>query len=765
MSVLPNYRTGIHTHMGWPEDIRQAFDNITMTAGINPPTNWAHMNMQALITDMNTRQPRLVSHGGIDWRIERMGGSWVSMLTEDATQSAVGINAPLIIQLKFNPKALDPNGPLFPGMRRTTSLLLNSSATQAEDEDGLIATSPYSPILNHYRIRPHNLWKPVGPTLASDVYDGTQGNFSIPAPFLVPTFGENPDVDFARAQFLEFVLHVDMMIGDKSAYYLLGNEPTDKVHPDIYAWWVHDLAALLDLSKRKIILANTIARIDEMNIWFTRLLGSFQDIYGNLSQVTPPFAAAAIDLYPHPASVHPNYHFGGTSLTTIINNWQSKVMDIWNNFNSTGMPEWVGKEIGFDVAWSTTDLAELNADAGPLLRRDLRSKVRLFLHFMNHTSFQHGAFKEIVWFNQFQTDAPHGTLSKIQTNGTMVETRLGAFIRHLNTTEQLPVSLEITSSGPYEVDDVITYRVRLQDAGFGIPQGVFKVELEYPTLGTSVVLVPPTTASIPQTGTIDYNYEYAATAGVSPRILRVSLDPDGTNFATCYERTQSFAVVDLSGPTDFAVNDIAWQPSAPVDGDSVQIQAKVSLSNASGDGMVPIINLKIDGVLHDSLFNVFVPNNSFVWVQFENWSALEGSHQIRVDLVSPSPDENDTRIETMAVASPPKPDLAIQSISFSGSVTAGQPFTLNVTVKNLGAVSAPACQLLLTFEPKTGGSVMYYPAVCPALGAAATTVIGVQGTAPNSGIYLAVANVDALNFIDESNESNNTMQQLVTVQP
>lgn len=97
-------------------------------------------------------------------------------------------------------------------------------------------------------------------------------------------------------------------------------------------------------------------------------------------------------------------------------------------------------------------------------------------------------------------------------------------------------------------------------------------------------------------------------------------------------------------------------------------------------------------------------------------------------------------------------DLTIEGIVLNPpQIAPGQPFTLQVTVRNLGTVAAGSFSVAMILQPGnttiTAGST--------GLGAGQSAIVTLSGTVQSTGVYTTSLTVDATNSVLESNENNN----------
>src|SRR5205814_1070763 len=127
-----------------------------------------------------------------------------------------------------------------------------------------------------------------------------------------------------------------------------------------------------------------------------------------------------------------------------------------------------------------------------------------------------------------------------------------------------------------------------------------------------------------------------------------------------------------------------------------------------------------------------------------------------------SKEDNNTTTQKIEVAAPPLPDLVVSALSAPSSVAPGASITVTDTTANQGTAQAAASttRIYLDGTPIVARAVPALDALGSSSGS--TSVIIPAGTAPGPHSLIVVAN-DAPNTVAESNGTNNTKIQSITV--
>jgi branched-chain amino acid transport system substrate-binding protein len=103
---------------------------------------------------------------------------------------------------------------------------------------------------------------------------------------------------------------------------------------------------------------------------------------------------------------------------------------------------------------------------------------------------------------------------------------------------------------------------------------------------------------------------------------------------------------------------------------------------------------------------------------------------------------------------PPAPDIIITSATVVPSpIIAAQPFSVSVTVQNIGSVPVGGFAIAATFPPNN----VYSSAIVGSLAGGQSTVATLTGTLSNTGCYSVVIVADLNNDVSEVNGENNNL--------
>ncbi len=243
-----------------------------------------------------------------------------------------------------------------------------------------------------------------------------------------------------------------------------------------------------------------------------------------------------------------------------------------------------------------------------------------------------------------------------------------------------------------------------------------------------------------------------------------------------------------SGSPDLIVTDITWSPASPTAGSEVVFSAVVKNQGtaATPAGVKHGLNLLVDGVQVNwcDTYTTSIAAGASVTLTANSgpsgknsWTATSGSHTVQAviddtSLITESNENNNTYNEAISISSSTgTPDLIVTDITYSpASPSDGNEVTLSAVVKNQGTGASPAgtiCGVLFTVDGTSVNWSDNYTASIPA--GASVTVTATGG--PNSkttwkatgGAHTIAAQVDDVNRITESNESNNTYSEALTV--
>jgi hypothetical protein len=224
----------------------------------------------------------------------------------------------------------------------------------------------------------------------------------------------------------------------------------------------------------------------------------------------------------------------------------------------------------------------------------------------------------------------------------------------------------------------------------------------------------------------------------------------------------SYGTVNNAAGANFTITTTGGTPIVPylqVNGGALQQTATVTIN------------------LGDSVTLAPAPTSGGTW----SWTGGGTSGTSRTQTITPTASVsatasyNDgtgvitTQVFTVTVIQP-QPDLVVTSVTWSPtSPAAGNAVAFTATVKNQGAAATPAGTILGVAFQVDGTSVTWSDTDTTSLAAGASVTLTANGGtsgatwAATAGSHTIVANVDDVNRIAESNESNNTLSAAMTV--
>lgn len=233
------------------------------------------------------------------------------------------------------------------------------------------------------------------------------------------------------------------------------------------------------------------------------------------------------------------------------------------------------------------------------------------------------------------------------------------------------------------------------------------------------------------------------------------------------------------GTPDLIVTDITSNPASPLTGDNVTFSAVVK---NQGTGATPAGT--IIGV------SFFVDNTQVSWSDNVNtslaagasvtltatggpggsavWSATTGTHTIMayvddVNRITESNETNNQYSKTLVVTTSPMPDLVITSLDVNPATpTQGDNVTFTAVVKNQGNASGAPGVVAFKVDGTTVNTTSNN--TTPLAAGSSVTVTGTW-TAAGVGSHTITATADNNGTTAESNETNNTASQTITISP
>ena len=290
---------------------------------------------------------------------------------------------------------------------------------------------------------------------------------------------------------------------------------------------------------------------------------------------------------------------------------------------------------------------------------------------------------------------------------------------------------------------------------------------------------------------LDHNTDYvlksfdvSAYAGQTIRVYFLGVE--NSSLQTSFYVDDTAVTTSGSGQPDLIVTAISWSPTSPVVGNAVTFSATIKNQGtaATPSGVAHRASFSVDGTQvnwSDSNTSSLAAGASVTLTAnsgpggSSTWTATSGTHTIlaNVDdtnLISESNETNNTLTSSMTVGSG-QPDLIVTAISWSPtSPVAGNAVTFSATIKNQGTAATPSGVIHGVSFSVDGTQVNWSDTNTSSLAAGASITLtansGPSGSSTwtaTSGTHTILANVDDVNRIAESNETNNTLTSSMTV--
>jgi len=636
--VAGDYRLGLHTHLGYPEDLSRALDAWNARVG-RPSAGWTDMNLDALIAHAERFRPSLLVHGGLTWemRAERFRlaapyspedrtlaltstrglrpGEWLFVGDALLIIEEIGVNGAVHGRRYGGDLAVFPAG---------TRVTVYRSAASPRSLDALRRYRG-GPVLAQMSVSPAPGAMPgyftdrAGKTRPNWSLPGNRDNsgylyanprYRPPALFSNAAKGvsakdasDSPGLDaFMRAQFRQYTASIATAGrqngGSKIAYWLPGNEPDSMmpVDPAFYARWIALLGETLEGlgEPGKVVLANVNGANAHFDVWLSELRDAFADLIaaGALQGDRPPFAAAAITFYLQPFSFEPE------PLDRQTRALKNGIEAIRALFDNPPILDYLVKELALQDV-SAAERERLGLPPWPFapgapLRDETRALLRRNISHLRDLGYGH-----IVWFNQMPSGAHHGDLLEDAIHAR--ETPLGAFLRALNSAAPRPAALTVSAQA-----GVVHWRARFRKTALGFHQGPFQTWLRRADGFAEMVGHGQFTMEEGAN-----QFEAGGSFSHKPRPgdrLELRFDPDLTDFRNAFQDSVLLAPrpVAVSGKSDFIV-------------DEALRSYLVERYDRDGDGLISAA--EADDVRHLDISNV--PARTLAGIElFRNMTAL-----------------------------------------------------------------------------------------------------------------------------------------------
>lgn len=329
-------------------------------------------------------------------------------------------------------------------------------------------------------------------------------------------------------------------------------------------------------------------------------------------------------------------------------------------------------------------------------------------------------------------------------------------------------------------------------ADLGSSQNVYKVVLKLNTsweARTQALSVLTSTDNITYTSRASGSYNFNASNGnavtitfteTSARYIRLSFTSNtGAVGAQVAEYEIYGTASGQTGTPDLVVTDITWNPANPAAGNNVTFSAVIKNqgTGATSAGTINGVSFFVDGtqVAWSDNNTSSIPAGGTVTVTANGgpsgsaaWSATAGSHTIMawvddVNRIAESNENNNQFTKNLTTGQTTnQPDLVITDISYSpASPAAGNNVTFSAVVKNQGNSAGAAG---ITVFKVNGVQVSATANSTTSIAAGASLTVTATGTwTATNGSHTLSAVVDNSNTTVESNESNNTYSESLTI--
>ncbi len=233
-----------------------------------------------------------------------------------------------------------------------------------------------------------------------------------------------------------------------------------------------------------------------------------------------------------------------------------------------------------------------------------------------------------------------------------------------------------------------------------------------------------------------------------------------------------------TGTPDYVVTDISWSPANPNVGSAVTFSATIKNqgTGATPAGVINGVSFMVDGTQvcwSDNNTSSIAAGDSITVTANGGpsgaaWTATSGTHTITawvddVNRVAESNESNNQYSKTLTPGSVSLPDLIITDITYSPTSPAvGNTVTFSAVVKNQGTAAGAAGTVTFQVDGTQAATVTDTSSIAAG---ATLTVTGIGSWTATSGTHTLSAAVDTANATAESNESNNSYSENLTINP
>ena len=250
------------------------------------------------------------------------------------------------------------------------------------------------------------------------------------------------------------------------------------------------------------------------------------------------------------------------------------------------------------------------------------------------------------------------------------------------------------------------------------------------------------------------------------------IDPDNAVIESNKANNAAFIKLTTTAPSpvlpDLIVNNVTLSKSSVVTGEKVTINA--SISNLSAvDQINMVLKFSANGNVISETIIPKLNAGKTTTIPVEWLSYYSGTYTISATIdpanAIPEADENNnTGTTALTVTDAPKPDLSATNIRFStSSPTEGDTMYVTVNVANSGVTADNIKVSLYNGNPLSGGSLIGTKTILTLAQGQSQDLTAIWNTAGITGIKDIYAVVDPDNAIAESDENNNTTNNVITI--
>ncbi len=284
-----------------------------------------------------------------------------------------------------------------------------------------------------------------------------------------------------------------------------------------------------------------------------------------------------------------------------------------------------------------------------------------------------------------------------------------------------------------------------------------------PRVSGSAIGTAQVVSSIPSDGSAQVSVPFATTSLVGSQQVYVFVDYDNTIEEESEINNTASKTINIAGIPELEItaDNIVLSNSSPTAFQSITVTATVNNTGTGDASNIPvqiidngniIANVTLSGVNADDSNNVVLTA-----------SFAAGTHNLAIKLSAVPNEQNTTNNEAVKVFSVAAPasspaDLQVSALSTSPSVpTAGETVEIKATVINAGGTASGSFDVVL----KSGGTAIHTFSGID-LGPGCQAIL-TYSTTLAAGTYSLEAVADSKSTVAESDETNNTRSQSITV--